>query len=83
MPMAARTSIGLRPYRSANRPHNGAVIAVPKNVAPNATADHCTTSAWAVTPSCCTYSGRNGNSMLRLTRVVNEPNTQTARLRRQ
>jgi len=40
MPIAAHTSIGLRPKRSASRPHNGAVMAVPKNVALNATADH-------------------------------------------
>ncbi len=83
MPTAARTSMGLRPYRSARRPHSGAVIAVPKNVAPNATPDHCTTADGVLTPNCCTYSGRNGSNMLRLSRVVKDPNTQTKRLRRQ
>ncbi len=83
IPIAARTSIGLRPKRSARRPHSGAVTAVPRNVAPNAMPDHWITADCASTPSCLTYSGRNGSSMLRLTSVVNDPNTQTARLRRQ
>jgi hypothetical protein len=43
--------------------------------------DHWITADVDSTPSCRTYNGRNGNSMLRLTSVVNEPNTQTARLR--
>ena len=81
MPTAARTSIGLRPKRSASLPHSGAVTAVARKVTPKATPDHWTMSACAVTPSCSTYSGRNGSSMLRLTSVVNEPNVATARLR--
>ncbi|MCY1534653.1 hypothetical protein D9M68_700330 [compost metagenome] len=38
-------------------------------------------AAWSFTPSCSTYSGRNGSSSVIATMVVKEPNMQTARLR--
>src|SRR5258708_29491045 len=79
MPAAARINMGLRPNRAASRPQIGAVNAVPRNVMPNGTPDHCTTAELEVTPNCRTYSSRNGSNMLRLTSVVTDPNTQTMR----
>ena len=79
MPTAARTSMGLRPYLSPRCPQKGAVSPVPMKVAPNARPDHSTIEVCCLTPSSPTKIGRNGSSIVKLTAVVNEPKTHTAR----
>jgi hypothetical protein len=64
-PIMARTTIGLRPQRSAMAPQTGAIsartMAAPDDMAPAQRA----TAAGSVTPSRCTYRGRNGMAMLK------------------
>ena len=54
IPSEARSSINLRPLRSARLPHIGDTIADTRNVTLNVRPDHIESASWEVTPSCDT-----------------------------
>lgn len=74
IPSDARSSISLRPLRSARLPHIGETMAETRNVTLNVRPDHMESASWEVTPSCDTYSGRKGNIWLMASPVKKHPN---------
>ena len=64
IPSEARSSISFRPLRSARLPHIGDTMAETRNVTLNVRPDHMESASCEVTPSCETYSGRNGRIWL-------------------
>jgi hypothetical protein len=57
----------------------GAVSLVLRKVAPKASPDHCTIESCCLMPSSSTKIGRNGSNIVKLTAVVNDQKTHTAR----
>ena len=57
-----RTTIDLRPTRSATLPQSGATSAPVSALIEKMRPDHISTAALSCTPSCCTSSGMNGSA---------------------
>lgn len=80
IPSEARSSISLRPFRSARLPHIGDTMAETRNVTLNVSPDHMERASCEVTPSCDTYSGRKGKIWLMASPVKKHPNQTEMRL---
>ena len=80
IPSEARSSISFLPFRSARLPHMGDTIAETRKVTLNVRPDHIESASCEVTPSCETYSGRNGKIWLMASPVKKQPNQTEMRL---
>lgn len=80
IPSEARSSISFLPFRSARLPHMGDTIADTRKVTLNVRPDHMESASCEVTPSCETYSGRNGKTWLMASPVKKQPNQTEMRL---
>ena len=69
--MSERSTISLRPCRSATRDQAGAIIAVIAGVTPRLTPDQIASAPVSCTPSCSKYSGRNGITSVKPVKPTN------------
>ncbi|MNP44378.1 hypothetical protein D3C76_1382400 [compost metagenome] len=81
IPSAERSSIILRPLRSASPPQNGDAMAEKRKVMLKTSPDHMLRALWPLTPSCSTYSGRKGMTRLKAAPVRKQPSQATMRFR--
>ena len=81
IPSAERSSMILRPLRSASPPQKGDAIAENKKVILKTIPDHMFSALWPVTPRCSTYKGRKGITRLNATPVRKHPSQATVRFR--
>src|SRR5207247_7995033 len=80
---SARSTMILRPYRSASRPHQGERMAVTPGVIPTQRPLHNAISPTSVTPSCRMKSGRNGITSVKPVKPMKLAAVTAKRLRRQ
>ncbi|MNH15241.1 hypothetical protein D3C79_748510 [compost metagenome] len=80
IPSEARSSISLRPLRSARLPHSGDTSAETKKVPLNTNPDQMLSDWWPLTPSCSIYSGRKGRIWLIASPVKKQPSQTEIRL---
>src|SRR6478752_3499806 len=77
-----RSTMILRPNRSARRPQKGASMAVSAGVTPRLNPDHIATRPRSETPSRLKYSGRNGITSVKPMKPMNDADVTAKRFLR-